>query len=111
MILMINGYERASKEIVPAVRLVIIRELNTKYNMTEDKIAEVLGIAQAAVSKYINGNYSKTVGEASKKVDMNEVNAYIKQIADGNKMQVKACICNVCGSMNKFDCKFSEAKK
>lgn len=107
---MINGYERASKEIVPAMRLVIARELKQKYNMTEDHIAEILGIAQAAVSKYLNGNYSDIVEQAAKKVDMSSVNRYIEQIASGKKKELKECICTACSCLNNFNCKFSEAK-
>lgn len=105
-----NGYERASKEIVPAMRVVIARELKQKYNMTEDRIAEILGIAQAAVSKYLNGNYSETVDKIAGKVDMESVDKYIEQIASGNQKELKQCICTSCSCMNKFDCKFSEAK-
>jgi predicted transcriptional regulator len=106
---MINGYEKASKEVVPAVRLIIARELKIRYNMTESRIAETLGIAQAAVSKYLNGSYSERVGDTASKVDMEDVNRCIPKIVDGNKAELKKCICTVCNSMNKFECKFSSA--
>lgn len=107
---MINGYERASKLIVPAARVVIARELKIRYNMTEARIAQILGIAQAAVSKYLNEDYSENVKSATEKVDMGSVNRYIEKIASGNENELKKCVCTVCASMNKFDCKFSGAE-
>lgn len=46
---------------IPAVRIAVAVALNRK-GMSETAIAKRLGIAQAAVSKYINGDYSKKVG-------------------------------------------------
>ncbi len=108
---MINGYERASKEIVPAVRIVIAKELKIRYNMTESRIAEILGIAQAAVSKYLSGNYSELVEDAADKVDMKSVDKYIQEIANGNQIELRKCMCTVCGNMNGFECRFSSAEK
>lgn len=106
-----NGYEKASKQIVPAARIAVARQLKSRYNMTESSIAQVLGVAQAAVSDYLNGNYSKLVENAVKKVDVEGVDRYIVQISKGNKVKLKQCICTICSDMNSFNCRFSAVKR
>jgi len=102
-----NGYERASDEIVPAVRLVIAMELRSRYNMTEERIAIILGVAQAAVSKYLNGKSSATVKEISERIDRTKISRHIEAIAKGDEAALNQCICSLCSALNKFDCKFS----
>lgn len=109
--MMKNGYERASKEIVPAARIALARELKSRYNMTESNIAQVLGVAQAAVSDYLNGNYSKVVENAVEKVDVDSIDKYIVQISKGNKVKLKQCVCTICSGINGFNCRFSAIKQ
>ena len=104
---MVNGYELASKEVVPAARLAIAKALKERYNLTESNIANILGVAQAAVSKYLNDKYSISVEEMYEKIDRSKIDAYIEKIAHGDELKLKQCICSICGTLNKFDCKFS----
>ncbi|MHB1830124.1 MAG: transcriptional regulator [Candidatus Micrarchaeaceae archaeon] len=104
---MANGYQRASKEIVPAARLLIAKQLKERYNMSETNIAAVMGVAQAAVSKYLNGKYSKTVERISRELDARGMDKYIPSIAKGDQKELKSCICSLCHSVNSFGCKFS----
>ena len=105
-----NGYEVAVKEITPAVRLLIARELKAKYNMREKDIAKRLNIAQAAVSKYLSGKYSKRIGDAAARIDGKYVDTYIEGIMEGRKDYAQICVCTVCKSVNDFGCKFSYAR-
>ena len=107
---MVNGYERAANEVVPAARIVIAKQLKSRYNMTESSIAGVLGVAQAAVSKYLNGKCSPTVAAVCKEVGTQHLDPHIEAIAKGDKAELKHCICSICGATNKFDCKFSYVK-
>ncbi len=108
MVKMANGYEMASKSVIPAARLRLARELKGRYNLTESRIASILGVAQAAVSKYLNGEYSKSVDNLANQIDASSINGYIKEIAEGSKVELKKCVCSICASVNKFDCKFSQ---
>lgn len=107
---MINGYERASKEIIPTARLLIAKELKERYNMTESRIADILGVAQAAVSKYLNGNYSDSIARLSERIDKKQLDKYIAAIAEGKQNDIHNYMCSICSTMNKFDCKFSSIK-
>ena len=46
--------EVMAKEILPALRVAIVKKLNTEYKMTQIEIAKRLGITQPAVSQYLN---------------------------------------------------------
>ena len=44
-----------TKVILPAVRVNIAKQLDKKYGLSQKEIAQRLGVAQVAVSKYLNG--------------------------------------------------------
>ncbi len=104
------GYERAAKEIIPAIRSAIAKELKNKYKIKEEEIAKYLGIAQAAVSKYISGKYSKKVSEIEEMLDKKMIEHYAGRIFKNEEGSVDACVCTICNKMNPFDCRFSKAE-
>ncbi|MDE1851182.1 MAG: hypothetical protein KGH69_00645 [Candidatus Micrarchaeota archaeon] len=104
---MANGYEIAAKEVIPAVRALIAKELKEKYGMKEVDIAQRLSVAQAAVSKYLAGRYSAKVKALRDRIDMKYIDAYISKIAEGKENYANMCICTVCKHLNDFGCKFS----
>ena len=44
--------EVASKSVVPAIKALMAKELVEKHGLKQDKVAEILGMSQSAVSKY-----------------------------------------------------------
>ena len=108
---MTNGYERASDEIIPAARVAIARTLKEKYGMNESRIAEILGVAQAAVSKYLNNKCSASVASLCGSIERSDLSPYMAAIAKGDKARLRECVCSLCGTLNKFDCKFSALNK
>lgn len=105
-----NGYERATKEIIPAIRTLIARELKERYGMKETEIAQRLSVAQAAVSKYLHGRYSNRIKMTLDSIDRSYIDKYIGKIAEGKEAYTNMCICSVCNAMNKFGCKFSSVR-
>jgi predicted transcriptional regulator len=49
---MISPYEIVSKSAFPALRAMVARRLQLDYHMTQQQVAQVLGITQASVSNY-----------------------------------------------------------
>ena len=43
------------KNILPAIRAIMVKELSQKYNKSQKEIAELLGITQPSVSYYLHG--------------------------------------------------------
>ncbi len=105
-----NGYERAAREVVPAVRYVLIKRLKNKYNMREEEIARHLGITQAATSKYVSGKRSTRIKRTAGKIDTDIIEKYTESIKDDGEHAVKMCLCAVCNTLNDFGCRFSYFK-
>ena len=104
---MISDYERANEEIVPAARLLLIKELKKRYNMKEKDIADRLGIAQAAVSKYLNNKCSEKITRIASKIDAKYLDMYIAKVHEGGTIAADMYICSVCKALNDFGCKFA----
>ncbi|MDH7478287.1 MAG: helix-turn-helix domain-containing protein [Candidatus Bathyarchaeota archaeon] len=49
---MIIPCEIAVKSVIPAVKALIAKQLLEKHGLKQEKVAEILGISQSAVSKY-----------------------------------------------------------
>ena len=47
--------EIESKSLIPALRAIIAKDLAKKHNIREDKISQMLGVTQAAISYYFRG--------------------------------------------------------
>ncbi len=110
-----SKYETASDEAVPIARSIIARELVGKYKLNETEVAGYLGVAQAAISKYVRKKYSRKLNkriaeiEAQIEAHRKPIDLYIEKISEGKKEYVSICICTLCKSINGFPCKFSKA--
>ena len=47
--------EIESRSLIPALRAILAKDLAKKHNIREDKISQMLGVTQAAISNYIRG--------------------------------------------------------
>lgn len=100
---------------MPIARSIIAKELVEKYQLKQTEVANYLGVAQAAVSKYIAGKYSDNlrvkIQEMEVKLGDNRklIDSYIEKIAQGKKEYVNICICTICSVGNGFFCAFSHA--
>jgi len=54
-LIMLLPAEIESKSLIPALRAIIAKDLAKKHNIREDKISQMLGVTQAAISNYIRG--------------------------------------------------------
>lgn len=110
-----SKYETASDEAVPIARSIIARELVEKYKLRETEVAAYLDVAQAAISKYVRGRYSRKLEEKISEIEAEMegrrklIDRYIKGISEGRKEYVGVCICTLCNAMNGFQCRFSKA--
>lgn len=50
--IMINPYEIVSKSALPALRAMVAKRLREEYNLTQQQVANRLGVTQASVSNY-----------------------------------------------------------
>ncbi len=109
-------YEIAADETVPAARAMIAKMLIEKYGMKEAKVAELIGVTQAAISKYVNKkmyrvnekikNIESKLGDEKKLLE-----TYVKNLSEDHKEYVDVYICTLCNKVNGFKCALSHAEQ
>ncbi len=100
-----TSYIAAYDYIVPAARASIAKALVKKHKMSEKDAAKMLGVTQAAISKYVSSKYSQKIKEIESKIDSAAIDSYVAKVVKGDVEQVGNCICHVCQTVNPFDCK------
>lgn len=71
-----------TKLILPAIRINMTEQFSNKYNLNQKEIAHKLGIAQVAVSKYLNGKYSKSLKKIKESVGiMGIIDSTVMEVA------------------------------
>lgn len=78
---MYTSCDELFKFTIPAVRVAAARELNSKYHVGQADIARELGIAQAAVSKYLSGRYSVKVRKLASIIEASNLHAPVVKAA------------------------------
>ncbi|MFH1786972.1 MAG: helix-turn-helix domain-containing protein [archaeon] len=86
---------------LPAVRSQVAKELDKK-GLTQSEIAKVLGVTQAAVSKYLSGKLDPTSSAISR---LPEIKSTAKEIADGiysKKLNTHTALAKLCRTCRKL---------
>jgi len=105
---MLTPCETMIKQLLPAIRAGVTKELAKKYNFNQIEIASKLGVTQAAVSKYLSGDYAeaiktienkKTVKENSKKI------AHLIAQGKNDKKKIVEAVCLSCKEVLESECK------
>lgn len=114
---MSSRYETSSEDIVPAIRSMMAKALVEGYRLKEAEVASYLDVTQAAISKYVHTK-SKRIESKVKEIERGlggnreQIEEYIKRIAEGEKEYAGVCICTICKRSKKADfaCSFSCAR-
>ncbi|NVM52844.1 MAG: hypothetical protein HWN66_04010 [Candidatus Helarchaeota archaeon] len=98
------------RDILPAFKAFIVKELYHKYQISQSRIATILDITQASVSYYLHGERGSTGSELIQKNDKIKqlLLSITKDIAKGSSKpeDVVNQICTLCYSMHEeFGCK------
>jgi len=96
---MLMPCETIMKEFLPAVRAGVTKELALKYSFTQTNIASNLGITQAAVSKYLSGDYTDKIKSLEKNSEMRKIiDTLTLGIVNGKvkKKEMVETVCRVC---------------
>jgi len=106
---MLMPCEIVIKEFLPAMRASTIKLLSGKYKLTQADIAGNLGLTQAAVSKYLSGDYSKEIKLVEGVSDIKKMSEEVASLIaekKANKLQVVHSVCNSCQSFfgDKWHC-------
>lgn len=110
---MIAPCENATKAYLPAMKCAIALELYNSHGITQEKIAKMLGITQAQVSKYLSGRVSPEVEKTmSNKALKRDAAAIAKKMAAGkaSSREISRLVCKRCADILEHEgCEFSSA--
>ena len=87
-----------SRVILPAVRINIAKQLDSKYDMRQIEIARRLGVAQVAVSKYLSGKYSEPLKRTVDRIEKSGIvdSAVIRLAKMDSAQEVDAVVSELC---------------
>lgn len=86
--------------ILPAIRASAIKIMANNYNLTQQKIALLLSLTQAAVSKYINNKYSTKIKKIESTFNKKIINTFVEYKIKGQNKKAKQILCKLCKNSN-----------
>ena len=108
---MIAPCENAAKAYLPAMKCAIALELYNSHGIKQERIARMLGITQAQVSKYLSHRISKEVEETlSNRALARDAAAIAKKMAGGKASagEISRLVCKRCADILEHEgCEFS----
>jgi predicted transcriptional regulator len=81
--------EKAMRVTIPAVRIAVAKVLNKEHKMSGTEIGKKLGITQAAVSKYLSGDYSPKIVKLVSFVEKKKLHLGIVDLIVKNESEEK----------------------
>jgi predicted transcriptional regulator len=103
-----------SREYLPSLKGTIIKELYGEFGLNQEKIAEAMGLTQAAVSKYLSGKYLGARKNSGNKEIARKAKEIAKEIAIGKagRERVSLMVCKCCDALlgTEKACKISSRK-
>ncbi len=87
--------------VLPAVRASVAETMHKRYGYNQERIAQRLGVVQVAVSKYLNGRYSKEISHMKDYISKNKLSDTIvdKIEKGGNRKEIDNAIDNLCDEL------------
>jgi predicted transcriptional regulator len=94
-----------TRVLLPAVRASVAEVMHSRYNYTQEEIAAKLGVVQVAVSKYLNGRYSKAIGDAKRRIIRARLNEGVVRsiLGKGTREDIDGEIDALCDKLLKFN--------
>ena len=93
---MLTPCELIVKQLLPAIKAATAKQLINKYNFTQQEIANYLGLTQAAISKYLSGDYSDSIKKLENSSKVSEMASKIAQNASNSRAIPTQSICQAC---------------
>ncbi|MGY0288090.1 MAG: transcriptional regulator [Thermoproteota archaeon] len=95
--------ELVVKIIIPCIRAIVARELVLNHNMTQVKVAEILGVTQGAVSQYVRGYRGSSVDLEKVPEIRKLLDKLINGLATGSLREDEAMklVCDICDTARK----------
>ncbi|MCL4381070.1 MAG: helix-turn-helix domain-containing protein [Candidatus Marsarchaeota archaeon] len=92
----VNNIKFEIEELLPAVRASATKVMANRYGLKQEDVATLLGLTQAAVSKYLNDKYSEKIKSTENKFDKKILNKLVKYMVMGESQKARETICEIC---------------
>lgn len=100
---MLTNYERVIKKFMPAFRLNAAKMMINEYGIRQQQAADMLGITQAAISKYLREDSNKY---DDIKIDRGLLVEFVEHMQAANDKKGQKIMCGMCQDNKKFNCAF-----
>mgnify|MGYP001579844465 CR=1 FL=1 len=95
---MLTACEDITKMFLPAMKAAIAKKLHEVHNFTQVEIAGELGVTQAAISKYIAGDYSNEIKRVERGSTVQKMSVKIAEFISKGRKKRAELIDTVCKS-------------
>ncbi|MCL5117564.1 MAG: hypothetical protein M1124_01920 [Candidatus Marsarchaeota archaeon] len=92
----VNNIKFEIEELLPAVRAGATKVMTNKYRLKQEEVAMLLGLTQAAVSKYINDKYSEKIKNIERGFDKKILDKLVRYMVMGDAGKARKTICKIC---------------
>jgi predicted transcriptional regulator len=99
----LEDYDKVLKRFMPAFKSSAANIMAKEYGMTQQRAAVLLGVTQAAISKYINEGQKCYPGV---KIDEKVVKAFVERVNVKDLKGGQRLMCKMCQDNVKFNCAF-----
>ncbi len=93
------------KIVLPSIRALVAKGLIEKYDMTQKKVSEKLGVTQPAISQYMGGKHAfwKELTENEEIMDL--INDFEERLMVGESeiFDITSMICDICMRIRSSD--------
>ena len=98
---MATYYERVMGRFMPKFRSSAAKAMVKEYGMGQQQAAKYLGVTQAAISKYLNGNDNN---HSEIKINNSLVKKFVEYSKADDDRNSKRVVCAMCQMNTKFNC-------
>ncbi|MDE1856502.1 MAG: hypothetical protein KGH98_00280 [Candidatus Micrarchaeota archaeon] len=99
-----TNYERVLKEFLPAFKAGAAKAMVREYKLSQQESASILGITQAAISKYLNNSYSAKIKRIESGLDKRMIRRFVEERMNGSRRGAQRIACDMCQLYHEFDC-------
>lgn len=96
-----DDYEGAMKKFMPAFKARAANMMIKEFGITQQRAAVLLGVTQAAISKYIN---KSTKSQTSVKINEKDVKAFVEMVSRNDLKGGRRILCRMCQENAKYGC-------
>ncbi len=96
-----DNYDKVTKKFMPAFKSSAANVMTKEFGITQQKAAVLLGVTQAAISKYINGRKRR---HSDIKIGKEDIKAFVERVSRNDIKGGQRILCKVCQENAKFSC-------